>query len=106
MNIIKLKIYLPFLNIFLLYKMIEELSKIGDINSIGDFLDFKLSIKTIIMLMILYCIGAAVVVVFMFGGINNTIDYVTNIIESTKKSIVITKDMPSFKSDSSTKKDD
>jgi len=86
--------------------MIEELSKIGDINSINDFFDFKISIKTIIMLMILWGIGASIVIVFMFGGINNTIDYATNIIESTKKSIVITKDLPSLKKESSPKKED
>lgn len=86
--------------------MIEELSKIGDINSVSDFFEFKLSIKTIIMLLILWCIGASIVIVFMFGGINNTIDYATNIIESTKKSIVITKDMPSIKTEPSPKKDD
>ena len=86
--------------------MIEELSKIGDINSVSDFFEFKISIKTIIMLLILWGIGASIVIVFMFGGINNTIDYATNIIESTKKSIVITKDMPSFKTEPSPKKED
>jgi hypothetical protein len=86
--------------------MIEELSKIGEINSVSDFFDFKISIKTIIILVILWGIGASIVIVFMFGGINNTIDYATNIIESTKNSIVITKDLPSFKKDSSPKKED
>ena len=72
--------------------MIEELSKIGDIDSANDFFEFKISIKTIIILIMLWGIIASIIVVIMFGGINNTIDYVTNIIESTKKSIVIHKD--------------
>jgi hypothetical protein len=72
--------------------MIEEISKIGDINSVGDLFDFKLSIKTIIIIAILWGIGSMIVIVFMFGGVNNTIDYATTIIESTKKSIIINKD--------------
>jgi hypothetical protein len=71
--------------------MIEELYKIGDINSIGDLFDFKLSIKTIILLFIIWGMFVFVFVVFMLGGINNTIDYATNIIESTKQSIIINK---------------
>jgi len=86
------KIYLLFLNIFNLYKMMDEISKMGNINSVGDFLDFKLSIKTVIIILFLYCVCVFIFIVFMFGGINNTIDYASNIIESTKKSIIIHKD--------------
>jgi len=67
--------------------MIEEISKIGEINSVGDFLDFKLSVKTIIILVVAWSIFVSIVVVFMLGGINNTIDYLTNIFESTKQKV-------------------
>ena len=73
--------------------MIEEISKIGDINSVGDLFDFKLSIKTLVIIAILWGIGATIVIIFMFGVVNNTIDYATTIIESTKKSIIINKDI-------------
>ena len=72
--------------------MIEELNKIGDINSVGDLLDFKLSIKTIILLIIVWSMFAIAFVIFIFGGINNTIDYANNVIEATKRSIIINKD--------------
>jgi len=72
--------------------MIEEISKIGEINSIGDFLDFKLSIKTIVILAILYFICAGIFVIFIFGGVNNTIDYANNILQTTKNQVVILKD--------------
>lgn len=67
--------------------MIEEISKIGEINSVGDFLDFKLSVKTIIILVVAWSIFVSIVVVFMLGGINNTIDYLTSIFESTKQKV-------------------
>jgi len=67
--------------------MIEEISKIGEINSVGDFLDFKLSVQTIIILVVAYSIFISIVIVFMLGGINNTIDYLTNIFESTKERV-------------------
>jgi hypothetical protein len=72
--------------------MLEEIGKIGDINSVNDFLHFNLSIKTIMIGLMLWGAGAFVFVIFLFGGINNTVDYVKNIINSTKKSIVINVD--------------
>ena len=78
--------------------MLDEINKIGEINSVNDLFDFKLSIKTIIMLAIAWGICAGIFVIFMFGGINNTIEYATNIIESTKKSIIINKDKTSTNS--------
>ena len=67
--------------------MIEEISKIGEINSVSDFLDFKLSVQTIIILVVAWSIFVSIVVVFMLGGINNTIDYLTSIFESTKQKV-------------------
>jgi hypothetical protein len=78
--------------------MLDEINKIGEINSINDLFDFKLSIKTIIMLAIAWSICAGIFVIFMFGGINNTIEYATNVLESTKKSIIINKDKTSTNS--------
>jgi flagellar basal body-associated protein FliL len=78
--------------------MLDEINKIGEINSINDLFDFKLSIKTIIMLAIAWSICAGIFVIFMFGGINNTIEYATNVLESTKKSIIINRDKTSTNS--------
>jgi len=82
--------------------MLDEINKIGDINSVNDLFDFKLSIKTIIMLAVAWSICAGIFVIFMFGGINNTIEYATNVLESTKKSIIINKDKTSTNSTNST----
>ena len=46
--------------------MIEEFNQIGNINSVNDFLDFKLSIKTIVLLCFLG--GFAFII---FKDINN-----------------------------------
>ena len=71
--------------------MIDEFNKIGEINSVNDFFDFKLSIKTIIVLVIAWGFFATIFVVFMLGGVNNTIDYMMNLIETTKKKIILNK---------------
>jgi hypothetical protein len=66
----------------------DEISKIGDVNSVNDILDFKLSVKTILILLFLWiCICIVGFVIFM-GGINNAIAYLTNIMNSTKKTII------------------
>ena len=80
--------------------MLDEINKIGEINSVNDLFEFKLSIKTIIMLAIAWSICAGIFVIFMFGGINNTIEYATNVLESTKKSIIINKDKTSTNNNS------
>lgn len=82
----------------------DEISKIGEINSVNDFFDFKLSIKTIILLVIAWSFCALVLIVFMLGGVNNTIDYATGIIESAKKKIIINKNIKP--SDDERKKDE
>ena len=71
--------------------MIDEMSKIGEINSVNDFFDFKLSIKTIILLLIAWCVFVTIFVIFMFGGVNNTIDYMMGLMETTKKKIILNK---------------
>lgn len=71
--------------------MIDEFNKIGEINSVNDFFDFKLSIKTIIVLVIAWGFFATIFVVFMLGGVNNTIDYMMNLMETTKKKIILNK---------------
>ena len=71
--------------------MIDEISKVGEINSVNDFFDFKLSIKTIILLVIAWCFFATVAVIFMFGGVNETIDYLMGVMETTKKKIILNK---------------
>ena len=69
--------------------MIEEIGKLGEINSINDLFDFKFTVKTIIILGFIYSILASIVVVFLFGGVNNTMDYITDIIETTKQKIIL-----------------
>jgi len=69
--------------------MIEEIGKLGEINSINDFFDFKFTVKTLIIIGFIYSILASIVVVFLFGGVNNTMDYVTDIIETTKQKIIL-----------------
>ena len=71
--------------------MIDEISKIGEINSVNDLFDFKLSIKTIIILFCAWCFFATIFVVFMLGGVNNTIDYITTIMDETRQKIILTK---------------
>lgn len=71
--------------------MIDEINKIGEINSVNDLFDFKLSIKTIILLFFAWCFFAIIFVVFMLGGVNNTIDYITTIMDQTKQKIILTK---------------
>ena len=66
----------------------DEISKISDVNSVNDFLDFKLSVKTILILVFLWIIICIVGFVIFMGGINNAIDYLTNIMNSTKKTII------------------
>lgn len=66
----------------------DEIGKIGDINSINDFFDFKLSIKTIIFIAIIWGICGSIFVVFMLGGVNNTVEYILNISNSTKNSVI------------------
>jgi len=62
----------------------DEISKIGDINSMNDLFDFKISIKTIMILVFLWGFGCVVIIVFLLGGINNTVDYAVALIESIK----------------------
>ena len=66
----------------------DEISKLGDINSINDLFDFKISIKTIIFLTLAWGAVCLVIIVFLFGGINNTVAYTMNIIESIKSTVI------------------
>ena len=66
----------------------DEISKIGDVNSVNDILDFKLSVKTIIILLLIWIIICIVGFVIFMGGINNAIAYLTNIMNSTKNTII------------------
>lgn len=59
-----------------------------EINSVNDFFDFKLSVKSILMIVVGWSLLMIVIVIVMLGGINNTIDYLTNIVNSTKKTII------------------
>ncbi len=66
----------------------DEISKIGNINSVNDFFDFKVSIKTIILCLFAWGFAALVVVIFLFGGLNNTLMYVSTMLSSIKTMIV------------------
>jgi hypothetical protein len=66
----------------------DDISKMGDINSVNDFFDFKLSIKTIIIFVCGWGFLCLVIVVFMLGGVNNTVKYALNILDTMKTTIV------------------
>lgn len=70
-----------------MYKM-DEISKIGDINSVNDFLDFKLSIKTIMFLVIAWAGLCGIIFIIIMGGVNNSIAYLTTMLNSTKDVII------------------
>lgn len=72
--------------------MIDEINKIGEINSVNDFFDFKLSIKTMIILFIIWCFLAIIFTIFLFGGLDNTVEYILRLMEITKKKIILNKD--------------
>ena len=65
----------------------EEINKIGNINSVNDFFEFKISIKTIILILFLWSLRCLVVIVLFFGGINNTVAYMLSITENIKTAI-------------------
>jgi len=65
----------------------EEINKIGNINSVNDFFEFKISIKTIILILFLWSLLCLVVIVLFFGGINNTVAYMLSITENIKTAI-------------------
>lgn len=69
----------------------DEINKIGDINSVNDLFDFKISIKTIIFLTFAWSAVCLVIIVFLFGGLNNTVAYTLNIIESIKSTVLETR---------------
>ena len=66
----------------------DEINKLGDIHNVGDILDFKLSIKTIAIIIFLWCGFCSIVVIILFGGIDNTTKYFTGLLSSAKKSII------------------
>ena len=66
----------------------DEISKIGDINSVNDFLDFKLSVKTIIFMFLIWCGLCIIVFIIIMGGVNNAITYLTSMMDSTKNTII------------------
>ena len=65
----------------------EEINKIGNINSVNDFFEFKISIKTIILIIFVWSLICLVVIVLFFGGINNTVAYMLSITEHIKTAI-------------------
>jgi hypothetical protein len=77
--------------------MIDELNQIGNINSINDFLEFKFSVKTIVILVFLASCAFLIFTVVLFGGVNNTVEYLSTIIETTKTSINKNKNISNLK---------
>lgn len=64
--------------------MLDEINKIGDISSIEDAFEFKFSIKSLILIGLLAGFCFLIFLVMIFGGIENTIEYIFNVIETTK----------------------
>jgi hypothetical protein len=66
----------------------DEITKLGDINSVNDLFDYKISIKTICVLVFLWGICCMIIIVIMFGGVNNTITYGATILETVKTTLI------------------
>jgi hypothetical protein len=66
----------------------EEITKLGDINSINDLFEYKISIKTICVLVFIWGFVCLIVVIIMFGGVQNTITYMGTIIESVRTTLI------------------
>ena len=64
--------------------MLDEINKIGEISSIEDVFEFKFSIKSMILIALLGGFCFLIFLVMVFGGIENTIEYIFNMIETTK----------------------
>jgi len=64
--------------------MLDELNKIGEISSIEDVFDFRFSIKTLLLIALLVGFCSLIILVMVFGGIENTTEYIFNLIEITK----------------------
>lgn len=64
--------------------MLDELNKIGDITSIEDVFDFRFSIKSLLLIALLAGFCSLIILVMVFGGIENTMEYIFNFIEITK----------------------
>jgi hypothetical protein len=79
----------------------DNINKIGQINSVNDLFDFKLSIKTLVILFIIWFIVALCVIILMFGGVNNTIDYFNKMIDETKSKLITNKNIKKIKSEPS-----
>ena len=70
-----------------MYKMVG-ISKINEVNNVNNFLDFKLSIKTIIYIIIAWIFISAIVFIIIMGGVNNAIEYITTTLDKTKVTII------------------
>ena len=70
-----------------MYKM-SELNKIGNIDSVNDFFDFKLSIKTIIYIIIAWVFICSAVFVYIMGGVNNSLTYLNLMMSKSKDTII------------------
>jgi hypothetical protein len=66
----------------------DEINKIGQISSVNDIFDFKLSIKTIILIAGAWVFGCLILLVIMCGGVQNTFQYGMNILGNFKTIIV------------------
>ena len=65
----------------------DEIEKIGEIHTINDVLNFKLSIKT--MAILAFVVGSfwLVVIIFMLGGVSNTMEIISGLFDSAKSAL-------------------
>jgi len=75
----------------------DEINKIGQISSVNDIFDFKLSIKTIIIIVGAWVFGCLIIVIIMCGGVQNTFQYGMNILGNLKSIIVDIKNKNTMK---------
>ena len=66
----------------------DEISKLGDINTVNDFFEYKLSIKTILIIIFIWGVICFIIVIIAFGGVNNAINYMFSTLNSVKTTLV------------------
>ena len=54
---------------------------LGKIHNVNDLLDFKLSIKTIVIIIGVWITICGIIMVIALGGINNAVEYITNMVD-------------------------
>ena len=63
----------------------NEIAKISEISSLNDFLDYKFSVKTLLIIGIIGAFFGSIFVVVIMGGVKNTQDYIKKTLYDIKE---------------------